>query len=78
MTANDLEDIAEVLLGFDAWRDNKIQNALSANYTVSAYIDELARQRALDAITEIRAIYADEELTWQEVDKQIRSILGVA
>lgn len=78
MTANDLEDIAEVLLGFDAWRDNKIKNALSANYTVSAYIDELARQRALDAITEIRAVYADEELTWQEVDKQIRSILGVA
>ena len=78
MSANDLEDIAEVLLGFDAWRDNKIRNALSANYTVSAYIDELARQRALDAITEIRAVYSDEELTWQEVDKQIRSILGVA
>lgn len=78
MSANDLEDIAEVLLGYDAWRENKIQNALNSSYTVSAYIDELARQRALDAITEIRAVYADEDLTWQEVDKQIRSILGVA
>ena len=79
MTPNDNADIVGILQGYEAWRRHKLSAATIDldPLSVSHYIDELARQRAYDAVTEIRAAYANPELTWAEVDTRIRGILGV-
>jgi hypothetical protein len=73
MSELEKQDVAEILQGYENWRQAKIGTELS----VSEFLDDLARQRAYDAVQEIRTVYSDPELTWQEVDAQVRRILGV-
>jgi hypothetical protein len=75
MSEHEIEDVAEILGGYETWMASR--NPLLEKMDVSTYLDELAKQRAVDAIEEIRAVYSDPDLTWQEVDAQIRRILGV-
>jgi hypothetical protein len=74
MTKDEKQDIAEILQGYENWRIQKTRVDIDP-FTVSDYLDEIAKQRALDAIQEIERVYADPELTWTEVDAQIRLIL---
>ncbi len=78
MTPNENLDVAEILTGYEAWRRYKSRDLQPGDdpLSVSHYLDDLARQRAYDAVEQIREVYADPELTWQEVDARIREILG--
>ena len=77
MSKDEIEDVGEILTGYENWRLAKMQLHRSNPLSVHEYLDELAKQRAYDAVQEIREVYADPELTWHEVDERIRAILGV-
>lgn len=77
MTRDEIEDVAEILKGYENWRHAKMTQYDSEPLSVSQYLDEIAKQRAVDAIEAIRQVYDDPELTWGEIDAQIRAILGV-
>lgn len=79
MTNNDIAEIAGIIEGFESWREYQIAKSMNPEkyFTVSAYVDELAKQRALDVVSQIQAVYQDNELPWSEVDKEVRAILGV-
>jgi hypothetical protein len=80
MTKLEIEDIANVLQGYESWkvaRMHAIENGSDDQLSVSAYLDEYAKARALDILAQIQAVYANTELTWQEVDAEIRNLIGV-
>lgn len=80
MTTHEIDDIANILHGYESWKIAKmhaIENGSDNMLSVSAYIDELAQVRALDIINQIQAVYANPEFTWQEVDAEIRRLIGV-
>lgn len=76
MTIPDIEDITNILQGYDSWRERKAHPAAN-DTSVSAYLDEFAKLRAVETIDELRLAYADRERTWQEIDADVRRILGV-
>lgn len=79
MTRNDLEDIGEILRGYEHWRRNRIhaiENGPDDQLSVSAYLDDYAKTRALDILAQIQAVYSNPELTWQEIDAEIRNLIG--
>jgi hypothetical protein len=77
MSRDEIQDMAEILKGYENWRRAKVDHYDSEPFSVSDYLDEIAKQRAVDAIAEIQQVYDDPELTWQEVDAEIRRILGI-
>lgn len=78
LNAQEIQDAGEILRGYENWRRQKLLwEEDQDSYSVTAYLDDLAKQRALEAIQEIEKLYSDPELTWQEIDAGIRNILGV-
>jgi hypothetical protein len=71
----EIQDMAMILDGYENWKSTR--NPMYQKLDVSTYLDELATQRAVDAIEAIREIYNDPELSWPEIDAEIRRILGV-
>lgn len=69
MTKNEIEDIADILLGYESWKVAKlhaIENGSDDQLSVSAYIDDYAKQRAVDTIGIIESMYEDGEVTAAE------------
>lgn len=80
ITPTEAQQVADILQGYEHWRKTRahqIENGSDNQLSVSAYLDEYAKNRALDILTQIEAIYANPELTWQEVDAEIRRLIGV-
>lgn len=79
MTKYEIEDIANVLHGYESWKNAKLQaieNGSDDQLSVSAYLDEYAKSRALDILAQIQNVYRDTSLTWQEIDAEIRYLVG--
>lgn len=77
MTINDIEDIARTLDGYDHWR-TKQALVTERDMSVSAYVDELAKLRALEIVQQIQAVYADKNKTWVEIDAEIQRLVGAS
>lgn len=83
MTKDEALNMAEVIKGYDSWRRAKVRELESSDYHLSAshYLDELAKQRALDIVDELRTLFSSEEsfdMTLQQVVGEAREILGLA
>jgi hypothetical protein len=69
MTKNELKDIAEILNGYEAWKIAKLR-IFDSGYepltSVSAYLDDYAKQRALDTLEIIQSMYPDGGVTVAE------------
>lgn len=79
MTEFEIEDVATVLYGYEHWRQQKhhaIENGADQQLSVSAYLDEYAKNRAVEILAEIQAVYAEKDRPWQEVDAEIRRLVG--
>lgn len=75
-----IEQVDEILRGYEAWRDSKraeLEIVGIDHFSVTEYLTEYRKTEALRMVADLRAVYADEELTWQEVDAQVREILGI-
>lgn len=82
MTKDEVQDFAELIRGYDSWRRHKVQELESSDYHLSAshYLDDIAKQRALDAISELTDLFtADEgfDLTLLQLVNRAREILGI-
>lgn len=79
MTKYEIEDMAEVLKGYEQWvkrKNHELENGSDNQLSVSAYLDEYAKMRALEILQQIQEVYANPELPWQEVDAEIRRLVG--
>lgn len=76
---NDIQDIAHIVAGYEVWRRTQVQILESSDYHLSTshYLDELARQRALDVLEEIRDLVNDFDLPLDEMFTRVRGLLGV-
>lgn len=80
LTQNDIQDIGSILLGYESWKRQKIADSETPGkdpLSVSVYLDEYAKMRALEILTQIQALYADGGIPWQEIDAEIRNLIGV-
>lgn len=76
----DFERVDEILRGYEAWRDAKratLETVELDHFSVTEYLEECRKLEALRIVSELRSVYSDGELTWQEVDARVREILGI-
>lgn len=83
MTKDEALNMADIIKGYDAWRRHKVAELEGSDYHLSAshYLDELAKQRAIDTVEELRELLTNEDsfdLTLDQVILRAREILGLA
>ena len=78
MKLQDSIDVAQVLTGYEGLRRRKAAEFdLGQHLSVSAYIDDLAKLRALDIVHEIVELYADTSIPQAEIDAEVKRLVGV-
>lgn len=77
MTKDDAITIAEVISGYDQWRRQKVAELESSGYQLSAshYLDELAKQRAIDTVEELIELFSGPYV--DDLLYRTRQILGI-
>lgn len=82
MSIEDVEDVKLVLEGYEWWRKRKlheIENGPDNQLSVSAYIDDYAKMRALDILQQVEQVFRNPGNYNSDADsvELIREILGV-
>lgn len=78
MTLQENIDVAHVLTGYEGWRARKAKEFdLGQHLSISAYVDDLAKLRAVDVVREIQELYADASIPQAEIDAEVKRLVGV-
>ena len=80
MTFNEQEirGMAEIIQGYANWREHKLRNIDSGDeLDVSVYLDDLAKQRAVDTVNQIQQAYFDPDLDVQQFHETVARLLGL-
>lgn len=78
MTTQEGADIIHILAGYESWRARKAKEFdLGEHLSVSAYVDDYAKDHALTVIEELQALYADKSIPQAEIDAEVKRLIGV-
>ena len=76
MTENEVDIAREVIAGYEPWKTAKAKRF--TDFTVSAYHDELATLKQIEAYEQIHAFAEDPENGDEDTGYMVRRILGLA